>query len=435
MSDDEKKILALLEQLRRAEGDLPTGIFGRFRRLASVGARLALKGRFGFDLDAATAAAMARSFGELKALPMKIGQILSYIDATMPPEVAQILGLLRTQSPSTPFETVAGIIRSDLKERAGDLLRGIDPDPVSSASIGQVHKARLPGGETVAVKVLHPSIREAILTDFRAAGAGRRFVWLLAPGGNVNDLIAEAEAGLLEECDYSLEADRQERFAAWFAKDPVIVVPRVHREWCGPRVLVTDWIDGADWEAFLGSGPPQRRRDEAGEALYRFFMGTLYRRGVLAADPHPGNFLFLPEGRVAVLDYGCVREYGAETASRLRDLSRAVRADDAKEMQAGLSALGARLEDAQEDDLEKARSFLRSFLGPALAKGRKVVRAGASLEVREVLTSKRAMLRLNLPPGRLIFLLRIRFGLYAVLERLGARCDWAALEADLADQR
>jgi predicted unusual protein kinase regulating ubiquinone biosynthesis (AarF/ABC1/UbiB family) len=295
-----------------------------------------------------------------------------------------------------------------------------------------VHRGRLPDGSEVAVKVRHPGIEQALRADLAQAAIGRQVARLMAPGANVAAVAAELEARLLEECDYTLEAERQARFAAWFEHDPVIVVPRVLAEWCGPGVLVSEFVEGESWDRFLSRDPAQEERDVIGQALYRFFIGTLYGRGVLAADPHPGNFIFLPGRRVAVLDYGSVRQFEPATVARLRALSEAVRTNDSTRIRELLVELGCRLSKTRPSDAAEAENFARGFLAPVIEPGVHVMRAGATLAARELLRNKRAMLRLNLPPADLLLLLRIRFGLYAVLEQLNARCDWAALEAELA---
>src|SRR5262249_10206510 len=144
------------------------------------------------------------------------------------------------------FSTVAATIRDELGARGDDLIARLDPAPVSVASIGQVHSGRLADGTDVAVKVRHQGIDTAIRSDFRAAGLGAGMARLMAPGAaaTVKDNIAEAEARFLEECDYALEADRQDRFGQLFAGHPIVVVPAVHRAWSTPRVLTTTWQAG-----------------------------------------------------------------------------------------------------------------------------------------------------------------------------------------------
>lgn len=422
----------LLAEFAASEQALPRGRLPRLGRLAAAGARLALAGGVGSSFDAVSAAALARSLASLKGLPMKVGQMLSYIDDSLPAEARAMLATLRTQAPPTPFPEVAACIRAELGGPADQLLAGLDPKPIATASIGQVHRGRLPDGSDVAVKVRHPGIEQALRADLAQAAIGHQMARLLAPGANVAAVAAELEARLLEECNYALEAERQTQFAAWFEHDPVIVVPRVFAEWCGPGVLVSEFVEGESWDRFLSRDPAQEERDVIGQALYRFFIGTLYGRGALAADPHPGNFVFLPGRRVAVLDYGSVRQFEPATVTRLRGLSEAVRADDSARVRELLVELGVRLSKTRPHDGAEAEAFARGFLAPVIEPGVRVMRAATALAARDLFRNKRTMLRLNLPPAELLFLLRIRFGLYAVIEQLGARCDWAELEAELA---
>jgi predicted unusual protein kinase regulating ubiquinone biosynthesis (AarF/ABC1/UbiB family) len=406
------------------------GGLGLARRVAKASARGA---------DAEPSAADLRRFeaivtqlGTLKGLPMKLGQIMSYLELDLPEESRRILSLLQTQSPALPFDRVAALVGAALGDRAESLLAGLEREPVSIASIGQVHRGKLPEGDSVAVKVRHPEIAEAIRSDFRSARMGALFAATVAPGmgATAKDFMAEMEARLLEECDYGLEATRQERFADLYAGHPVIVVPRVHRDWSTRTLLTTSWEPGEPLDTFQARAS-QADRDRAGAALFDFYLGTLYRHGLFHADPHPGNYHFRSDGRVVVFDYGCVREFEPDVARAFVALAHAVRADDRERICAALRGLGA--EPSPNDDAyQHVRKLLRSFFGTMLTPGPHRIEGRIVVDTRQVMRDKLALARLRLP-GRLMFLFRIRFGLYAVLSRLGAVNDWAALERALAE--
>ena len=439
-SADDNPLEEIASRLR-AESDAPLGKgIGRFARLMRGGIGLARNvassAKRGDEAlgekDLRKIEAMVTRLGALKGLPMKLGQIMSYLEIELPEESRRILALLQTQSPATPFASVEEILREDLGDKAGELLAALEPSPVAVASIGQVHRGRLPGGEEVAVKVRHPEIDEAIRSDFRSARMGSAFAAVLVPGmgATVRDFMDELQARLLEECDYGLEARRQELFAGLFGNHPVILVPKVHPDWSGPRVLTTSWQQGEDFEAFRCRAG-QEERSRAGAALFDFYIGTLYRHGLFHADPHPGNYHFLPGGRVVVFDYGCVREFGKEVTRAFVALAGAVRVDDREQVCEALRGLGAEpsSNDAAYDHL---RRLLRSFFGPMLTPGPRPIEGKLVIDTRQVMRDKMAMARLRLP-GRLMFLLRIRFGLFAVLSRLGAVADWAAMEMGFAE--
>jgi predicted unusual protein kinase regulating ubiquinone biosynthesis (AarF/ABC1/UbiB family) len=369
--------------------------------------------------------------GELKGVAMKMGQILSYMDTAMPPEARTLLSALQTHSQPTPFSMVEATLREDFGLRADTLLAGLVREPAATASIGQVHRAHLPPGDAVAVKVRHPGIEAAIRADFRSANIGKAMARLIAPGSHVEHFLSEAEARFVEECDYVQERQHQSRFAALFAEHPIIVIPGVHAEWCSARVLTTSWHSGVEVDAFARCAT-QRQRDAAGRALYEFYIGSLYRHGLFNADPHPGNLLFSAAGRLVVLDHGCVREFDEATVAAIANLSSALRADDERRIWSSLEMLG--VQNPRGPGFDVTRRMLRSFFAPVLQAGVRPMAAAVSLDARDIMRTKKAMLQLRLP-AKLLFLFRIRFGLYAVLARIGAELDWQAIEAEFSGRR
>ena len=384
--------------------------------------------------DLAKLEALVARLGDLKGLPMKLGQIMSYLELDLPEEARRLLAYLQKQSPGTPFAKVEETLRADLGGRAGDLLSSLERSPVSIASIGQVHRAKLPDGTEVAVKVRHPEMDTAIRADFRAANVGTRMAGLVLPGmgATARDFVVELEARLLEECDYQLEAERQRLFGSIFAGHPTILVPAVHDEWCGPRVLTTTWQTGRDFETLCATAS-QEERNRVGAALFDFYVGTLYRRGLFHADPHPGNYEFCPDGRVVIFDYGCVRVFEPGVARSFAELADAVRADNRARTVSALRGLGA---EPSADDAAYAhlRQLLRSFFAPMLQSGARPIDGRIIVDFKKMTQDKLAIARLRLP-GRLVFLFRIRFGLYAVLSRLKAVCDWSEMERGFAAGR
>ncbi|HOI10260.1 MAG TPA: AarF/ABC1/UbiB kinase family protein [Myxococcota bacterium] len=424
----------LRQRLMQVGSRLPTSAMGRLGRIAGTALRggrlLAFGGRHGDDApkppDLDGLVAMVRSLGQLKGVAMKMGQILSYIDLDVPPDLRAALAVLQTHSPPMPFERVAGIVRADLGERADALLAGMSAEPVAAASIGQVHRARLPDGTDVAVKVRYPDIDRAIAGDFRTAAVGTRMASLLFPGAHVDDLVAEARERFLAECDYEREAAAQERFAALYPAHPTLVIPAVHRAFGSPRILVTTWMDGATFDAYLGAGPSQADRDRIGEALFAFYLGSLFRFGLYNCDPHPGNQVFLADGRVAVLDHGCTRDFDGAFRTRLANLTRAVHADERDGLHRAFVDLGM-VRDGARYDFDTARSLVRAFYGPMLRDETLGIDHDQVISFQSAFRTKIELMKLRLP-GEFLFLFRIRFGLMSILARLGARANWHRLE-------
>jgi predicted unusual protein kinase regulating ubiquinone biosynthesis (AarF/ABC1/UbiB family) len=419
---------SLRARMLAQESVVPTSSLRRLWRTGSsaVGlARQLVRGRDGEAIDLAAISEIVGGLGGLKGVAMKVGQMLGHVDPGVPEELRGMLSLLQTSAPATAFEAVAAEVRASLGARAEALLAGMERAPVAVASIGQVHRARLPDGTEVAVKVRHPGIEAAIAADFRSAGVGKLFAAVTGAAA-IREVIDEAREAFLAECDFRREATNQQAFARLFHDDPVIVVPAVLEAWCSDRVLVTRWIPGRSLAQFLAGAPAQHERDAAGAALFRFWVRTLYREGLFHADPHPGNFAFCDRGKLVIYDFGCVRRFEAPLRRAFARLAAATRDDDPAAIADAITAAGGRVP-KDPDGRAHTRALLRGFFAPLLTPGPRRITIDEGMHARELLRDKRALLGLQLP-GRMLFLFRLRFGLYAVLAQLGAEVDWAGLE-------
>ncbi|MFO0548642.1 MAG: AarF/UbiB family protein [Polyangiaceae bacterium] len=403
---------------------------GRFIGTTRAGASLARTvlsaSRRAPDLE--RVARVVEQVGELKGVAMKAGQILGYMDPSLHGDLRAMLSVLQKSATASPWTHVEATVRSAFGPRADTLLAGLERTPIAVASVGQVHLATLADGRRVVVKVRHPNIEAAFKQDLAGAGVGSLLASTLVPGagGRVREMVDEARTAFLEECDYGLEASRQQRFRELFGGHGArgLVVPTIVAEWCAPSVLTAEYVPGEGLESFAARAS-QADRDRAAAALFEFYVGTLYRHGVFHADPHPGNFAFLPDAGVVVYDYGCVRTFEERDVAAFAALSSAVARDDLAEMIAAFTALGGSVKRTSAATL---RDLLRGFFAPMLQRGPHRIETRRALDAAELLEDKRALLGLGVP-GRMLFLFRLRFGLYAVFERLGAELDWAALEA------
>lgn len=414
-----------LEALFAASADIPTSGLGRLARTAraslGIGLRTALGRQSPDDF-----LPLVKSLGELKGLGMKVGQLMSFIDDSLPPKARRLLAVLQTFSPPVEFAKVQAVVKADLGQAAAPLLDAMDARPVAAASIGQVHRSRLPDGTPVAVKVQYSEIESAIRNDFKTAGRAVALVKRLAPG--VEAFVDEAAERLTEECDYVTEAARQRQFADIYRDHPVLRVPAVHADYSRRRVLTTTWHDGAGFDAWLAASPAQDARNRLGAALYEFYLGTLYRHGLFNADPHPGNYLFAPDGGFIMLDYGCVRAFSPADVASLKALRLAAVRKEPDELREAFRALGAH--PGTGKDFALATRLVRAFFGPTLEDRVARIDVAANLELRQMFADKRTLLQMRLP-GKLLFLFRIKFGVHAVLARMGAEANWHRLEEEL----
>ena len=286
---------------------LPIGYAGR----AALGLGKRIGGRsaeiVAAEIQQRTAEQIFRVLGELKGGAMKMGQALSIFEAALPPEIAgpyrATLTKLQESAPPLPARTVHQVLLSDLGENWRDNFAEFDDRPVAAASIGQVHAATWRDGRRVAVKIQYPGAGNAIINDFTQLSRIGRLFGVLMPGLDVKPLLDELRARVAEELDYELEAAAQQAFADAYRGDPDISVPNVV---AGTRhVLVSEWMSGTPLARIIADGT-QEQRNRAGILLTRFLFSGPARAGLLHADPHPGNFRLLDDGRLGVLDFGAV---------------------------------------------------------------------------------------------------------------------------------
>ena len=286
---------------------LPLGFAGRTalgiaRRIGGESAEIVAH-----EIQQRTADQVFRVLGELKGGAMKLGQALSIFEAALPPELAgpyrATLTKLQESAPPLPAATVHRVLAADFGDDWRASFDSFDDAPAAAASIGQVHKAVWRDGRAVAVKIQYPGAGKALISDFTQLARMGRLFGVLMPGLDVKPMLDELRDRVAEELDYHLEADAQRAFATAYAGDPDIYVPPVVTE--TDHVLVTEWMDGTPLSKIISDGSKEDR-DRAGILLTRFLFSGPARAGLLHADPHPGNFRLLADGRLGVLDFGAV---------------------------------------------------------------------------------------------------------------------------------
>ena len=269
-----------------------------------------------------TAEQVAEALGGMKGAFMKLGQMASYLDVGLPDHAREALAGLQQDAPPMSAELAAGVVERELGARPERLFLEWDPAPLASASIGQVHRAITRDGRAVAVKVQYPGVDEAIAADLDSAGVVFGAMGLAFSGFDPGPLVEEIRARVIEELDYANEARNQQLFADTYRDHPFIHVPDVVTELSTPRVLTTDLAEGVRFEEMAGWSQDERNR--AAEAIYRFVFRSLYRLNAFNGDPHPGNYLFQPGGRVTFLDFGLVKHFTQPEIETFGDMIRAL---------------------------------------------------------------------------------------------------------------
>ncbi len=412
--------------------EVPQGRLSRLVRMAASGARAGASLLGGTD---SAARSVASNLGELRGLAAKLGQIAGYVDGVVPegsrqPYERSLTGLFAGAARSEPG-AVRRLVETELGQPLDRLFAEWDDEPIASASIGQVHRARLPDGIAVAVKVQHPGIDAAVLADLQGADVLEKFAAMAGSRRFESDgIIAEARARFTEELDYEHEAAQQEWFAAFHAQDPTVRIPAIHRSHTRRRVLTMDFVEGATFAAACAADEPQRRR--WAETLWRFvFRGNLLG-GRFNADPHPGNYLFHPDGAITFLDFGCVQRIPEKRLNPIRAMHRAAIARD----EAAFTAACVAMFEARPGRYQDLTvGFTRSCFDPVFGSPYRIDRAyttqlwGAS---QQVALKGRFLPRAEIfpMPPDLLFTNRLHFGFYSVLARLDVQVDYAQVEAD-----
>jgi predicted unusual protein kinase regulating ubiquinone biosynthesis (AarF/ABC1/UbiB family) len=336
------------------------------RAAAAWGRRLA-----GADSERVTATAVQRNadqlfrvLGQLRGGAMKVGQALSVYDAMIPAEIEEpyrvALRKLQTAGSPMPFREVRGVLDEQLGRGWRRRFRDVDETPAAAASIGQVHRAVWSDGRPVAIKVQYPGADLALDADLRTLQRFSRLLALIVPGMDGRALVGELRERLLEELDYRAEAHRQRAFAAAFAGHEALVVPAVIAS--APKVIVSEWLDGVTLgsltEQPAADAVEQGRRDRHAHTVIETMLSSPTRLGLLHADPHPGNFMALDDGRLGMIDYGAVAALPGGIPPVLVRILRHIADSDPAAMMALLRTEGFVVGDVEADDVLRALGAL-----------------------------------------------------------------------------
>jgi predicted unusual protein kinase regulating ubiquinone biosynthesis (AarF/ABC1/UbiB family) len=396
------------------------------------------------ERTAALVGQLVDQLGQMRGAAMKVGQMISMIEFDGLPEderdeLQGKLAELRDDIPPVPFTDLEKLMRQDFGGPLERVFSDFDERAFAAASIGQVHRATTVDGDDVVVKIQYPGVAEAVETDLRNATLLVPLLKRLAPGLDAKALLGELRERIAEELDYELEAQNQRRIERSVRGHPFVRVPRVHMALSTRRVLISDYVEGERFEAVRRAAEAQR--DRYGEIVFRFFFGLLYRDRIALGDPHPGNYLLCPDGKVCFLDFGLLRDVDSDRVAREHAIVLAVRRRDAEALKAALVAGGylpAGRADAVQADfvLRLMRMAIKWYAVPGerrfspdhARRGRD--REPTDSEQREA--AKMQVNQLTLPPDAI--LIRRMHGIVAVvLQQLRAGADWGAIAAEYLD--
>jgi len=385
----------------------------------------------------------AEALGTLRGLAAKVGQMASYVDGVVPEQHREAyetaMSGLRAAAPKSSIEEVRALVEEQLGSSIDHLFEEWDDEPIASASIGQVHRARVHGID-VAVKVQHPGITKALESDLQNAGIIEQMAGVLGGARRFDSkgMLAVVRKRFSEELDYDLEAERLRFFKKLHAGDALANVPTVIDDRSSKRVLTTELVRGITFEEACKASVAER--EAWAKTLWRFVFRSNLVGGLFNADPHPGNYIFHVDdragsspgggGRVSFLDFGCVQPITIEnrrSAAKMHDA--AMRRDETTFREAARALIGTRpgkMEDLMFD-------YVRLTFSPLFESPFHVTRAFAASCVdgfKDMGTAARKLKDDEITPVSpdLFFINRLQFGFYSVLARLDVTMDYAEIE-------
>lgn len=368
--------------------------------------------------------------GRMRGAAQKLGQQLAQAASSLdlPPEVARTLSTLNSDAEPVPFEHIREDVEAELGAPLRELFRWFDPEPLGTASLGQAHVAKLHDGTEVVVKVLHRGVEEGMEADLLAVRAlllSGRFV--RRDKAEVEEAFEEIKERLAEELDYLQEAANIQTYQELFGDDPRVRVPRLHAKLCTERVLTMDRLPGRHIDAWLEGGASREARQRAGETLVDIYYQQLFRHRTLLADPHPGNYLFEDDGRVGLLDFGCVKRFDEFWIGTYARAAYSTKLDDRQATLEAAEQLGA-WDGTDPEDGQLIWDFCE-IIGQGFRKGAFTIGSGHESLMEEMRPlGKRFIRRPTVHiPGHVLFAHRALGGLYALLRTLEVTLDFGAI--------
>lgn len=246
------------------------------------------------------------SLSELKGSALKVAQMLSMDKNILPRAYVDKFSLSQYNAPPLSGPLIVQTFTKSLGRSPLEIFDEFDLNSVQAASIGQVHKAKL-NGKDLAVKIQYPGVGNSISSDLKMVKP-IAFRLLNMSEKELSKYMDEVEERLLEETDYELEVRRSIEFSKACEVLENVVFPQYYPELSSKKIITMDWMEGLHLREFLATNPSQELRNKIGQALWDFYQFQQYELKAVHADPHPGNFLITPDEKLAIIDFGCIKE-------------------------------------------------------------------------------------------------------------------------------
>jgi predicted unusual protein kinase regulating ubiquinone biosynthesis (AarF/ABC1/UbiB family) len=378
------------------------------------------------DAHIRNALRIVESSKELKGAFMKLVQMLSMRDDILPEEALKVLSVVQSQVPPMDYGEIRAQVKRELGADPEKLFASFEPEAFAAASLGQVHRATLPGGEEVVVKVQYPGVDETVQQDLSNMKALLQTFTLI--GRDVmrqkidqTEVYKELEERLHEELDYINEAQNVALFQKMFRDDPEVLIPEVYPDFSSRRVLTMTRLEGYPFADVLKPGVDRSLKDWVALKYFRVVWRQIFEFGILHTDPHPGNYLITYHPKLAILDFGSIRIFPEEIRKAYHRLAAAILRRDEKAMAQCFLTLG--YIDEGDDPAPMVKIMYVVFEG-VLKDARYDPRDYNSIEKGMEIATIGLENRLFKAPGHRVFLGRALMGLDAYLKQLGTVTNW-----------
>lgn len=375
-----------------------------------------------------TALRLLDSMSYLRGAAMKVGQTLANFPDIAPREIVETLEKLHYDVPPMHWSLLREMVHNELGDDPENIFAEFDKRAFAAASLGQVHRARLKSGEEVAIKIQYPGIARTVREDFRNLQTFLLPARLTRDWESTKDQFEDLRMRLGQETEYELEASNLQKVRPLFHEDDEIVVPRVYTQFSTSRVLTMERLGGVHIDGYLSRDPSQAERNEFGRKICRAWYRMMYSGRMLYLDCHPGNFLFMDDGRLGVIDFGNVAQIPDDLWAVYRKIDRSIVTGSREDrMEFTKEWLGVTDEASDADRLRVAEEMVDWNLRPHCCGGEFDFADEAFFRRGVDVVIEGARKRYN--RGRSIspWVIRQQFGLYSILYRLKAQFDIRAI--------
>ncbi|TMA75262.1 MAG: AarF/ABC1/UbiB kinase family protein [Deltaproteobacteria bacterium] len=366
---------------------------------------------------------------ELKGAFMKLAQMLSMRSDLLPPEALEVLATVQSSVPPMSYDVIRAQVTRELGAPPEEMFERFEPEAFAAASLGQVHRAVLPAGDEVVVKIQYPGVEATVVQDLRNV---RALLQTLSRIGrdvmrqkiDASEVYAELEERLREELDYVKEAANLGAFRRRFADDPELEIPEPYPAFSSRRVLTMSALDGYPLQEILAPGVDQELKDWVAIKYFRVLWRQIFEFGMLHTDPHPGNYLVTHHPRLCMLDFGSVRVFSEPIRAAYLALARGLLDDDEAATADAFVGLGFL---DRDDDPAPMLRIMRIIFEPVLVDRRWDPREYRSVDRAMEVASIGFEHRIFKSPGHRVFLGRALLGLESYVQQLGTVANWHRL--------